>query len=212
MPLSKKEFARRKHIKDSVAAYENQEQELSQAQTLPDAPEVNRAVSLYDLPKFPAATKCYRFTPGDLKKLLEEYTETVTPLETLCAKYGIKPATWWLLVREYPELRRDYQAATRAKASQYGKVAVELYTSEIPSEFYEVDKFGCTKLSMAGIQYIKNKHEAMIRQAQIHETGTYVQKSRVESQNLNVSVNANVELDPKSIHGSRLDDLLSAFR
>lgn len=165
--------------------------------------------SVWSLQAFPRNTKPLKCSPAQVKAAIDEYAESADSIVDLLKKHKIRYITFFDLLDLYPEIRSAYLDAQKKKAHQYGSEAVSIYNKEIPESFYEIDRFGCKRLSMAGIRYLENKHQAKLTHARIHENGTFNDVSKSESRVLmesrGVQININAELS--DLKGKPIDSL-----
>lgn len=172
--------------------------------------EEDKVVSIYDMEEWPGQhSNKLPFTPKDIKEVITLYSETKKPIRQIIEEKGIRYSTFCDLLCNYPTVCDDYLRAQKNKALIYSDNAQEIYENEIPEQFFEQTTTG-TKLSMAGIKYMKDKYEARMRQAEIHETGSFVRKTQIESKSLNV--NANVTVSPDQLDNLSASALLGEHK
>jgi hypothetical protein len=173
--------------------------------------------SIWNMTEFPSGkTNKLRFTPKQLKTAIIDYANTVTTMSDILKKYSIRRDTFYMIVRVYPEVREFYEYARGIKAHKYGETAAKIWENlpENP-EFYVYDKEGNKSLSSAGAAYLRYKSEAMAKQAQIHETGSYVPASKQETLNRNLSIGVQINgklPDDFDLNGASPDQLIDLLR
>lgn len=161
--------------------------------------------SIWNRKAFPSATKQFkRLTPTKLKNALDRYSQNTEPLLATLSKAGCTQRDWYTLRQIYPEIESEYQLARSRKAKAYGDAALDLYQQPIPAEFFETSR-GDTKLSNAGMTYLRDKAHILLRHAQIAETGSYVERRQIDQRS--VAITAHVELTMAQLEGMSLEDL-----
>jgi len=171
--------------------------------------------SIFNQPVFPHATNKITCTPADVRNMLHDYADSIDTIDVLLQKHGIRLGTFYrTLLTQYDEIRQMYLSAQKLKAARYGDAAKKLWDA-IPDNpvFYVHDRDGHKSLSNAAVQYLRVKSDAMLRFAQIHETGSFVPASKQESvtRNFNVGVNLTGKL-PADIDISTPDAILGALK
>lgn len=173
-------------------------------------------VSIWEQPEFPHKTNKIQFTPQDLKNALREYESTTKPIAKILKDRGIKAHTFFKLVGVYPEIGQYYLSAQKSKAHQYGSACMELW-EQLPEDpaFYQVDRDGNKSLSTAGVRYLEVKSTMMLKQAQIHESGSYIPVSKQETLNKNLSIGVNLSgkiPDDFDLSTAQPEDLINLIR
>lgn len=194
--------------KKQLAVVEKKQKEIAEEQT---NAVLSGQVSIWDMPAFPNKTRPCNFTPQNLRDALTEYETTPDNIVDVLDRRGIRVDTFYDLLSIFPEIREVYELSRAHKSVQYAKVAQNIYQGDIPETFFEIDKNGCKRLSMAGIRYLRDKAEIQLRFAEIHETGSFVRRSQVETKSMNLNVNANIDIDPSSINSMNPNDILGAL-
>lgn len=178
----------------------------------------NNIDSVWQLEKFPITPNNYRggrpitATPADFRAALTEYSTSTEILDNCLKRHKIEYDTFCGVLRLYPEISEAYSVARADKAAKYGQEAQELYQDTPPPDAYETDKNGCLRLSNAYITWLRDKHASRMRQAAIHESGTYVDTKRTESKNININRNANININMSNLEDISLSELMGAQR
>jgi hypothetical protein len=158
---------------------------------------------------FPTTTKRYEFTPQDVHKALLAFAKTPTNLDTCLDNQSIRKETYWELEKKFPEIRKLYLVARAQHSKAIVAEAHDLY-NELPEWAYETDWKGSTRLSNAGMTWLRDKFNARMRVAQVHETGSTIPASKSEttakSFNFNVNVNAGADVVEAA---QQIEDLLN---
>lgn len=190
--------------------------QLSSTKTV-KTPELPENTSIFDLPRFPQSTRPIECTPADVRKALHEYATTIDTIDKVLKRNNIRIGTFYQsILAQYEEIRQRYLHARQNKAQLYGAKAQDIF-EELPdrSEFYTYDKTGNKCLSTAGVRFLELRHQSMLKQAQIHETGSFVPASKQET--INRSINFGVNLQGNLPEGFDLsnagpEDMLSVLR
>jgi len=184
--------------------------DLSVTPTVPIT-EVN---SIFLLPRFPKVLNeehtCtpnqVQITPQQLLSFLDYYRSSADMLATCFTTFGLCDKTFYLLCHRYPEVQAAYHEARRQKAQVFAAKAYRIYEDEIPAEFYEEGAQGGSKLSTAGIKYMKDKADMNLRMAKICENGSFNDRTEVASKSVNV--NMNINMSPEELSKLPLDALM----
>jgi hypothetical protein len=147
------------------------------------------SIDIWACEVFPQPYKgpAYACTPKDVRELLEDYEDNPEPLPSLTGKHHVAYRTFWELIERFPQVNARYVQARQRKAWQYSAYA-QKGVDDIPPEAYEVDKNGCSKLSVAYVRLMEIRERNRIRMAEIHESGTHIQRTQTENRNINVNV------------------------
>lgn len=156
--------------------------------------------SIFNQPEFPSNTKKFKFTPKQLFTALNEYQNTSTPVDKCLENNKVRIKSFFELLGQYEEIRQHYQLARTRKARIYGEESLKVWEA-IPTDkrFYQHDREGHLFLTPAAVNYMRFKAESMLKQAQIHETGSYVPISKQENVNKNLIFGV-------TLHGKIPDD------
>jgi len=140
--------------------------------------------------------KKYAINPALVKEAFDRYASSVKSMVIICKELGIDYVRLFELMSRYPVVHGHYLMSQRIKAHQYGSKASDIWDDKnIPAYCWERDKSGALKLSMSGVRYLEGRSSHYMRQAEVHETGTYVQKTQIESKNLNVNLNTRLNTE-----------------
>jgi hypothetical protein len=132
--------------------------------------------------------KPWSITPKQVKDILDEYSGSTKPLSVMLGLKGLHCGLINRLGKKFPMVWADFVAARQDKAGMFGDEAIKIFTNDIPKEFWFVDKQGNNVLNMAGVRYMEAKSEAMYRAAAACETGSYVERQRIEQRNINLNI------------------------
>jgi hypothetical protein len=171
---------------------------------------VDRRLPWYEWPIFPAKTSegALSVSPDTLKTMIDAYSVDSLPMHEHCELLGVDKMTFNKIIKQYPEIEAYYRQAQKDKAHNYNRDAVKLYQDPIPEQFLAVDKQGNKVPVMAGVRYMENKKDLLLRQAEIHELGTYQQRVAVDNRNINLNMNLNAQVDINDLEKMPLDALL----
>jgi hypothetical protein len=160
--------------------------------------------------RFPsnAAENGLSVTPETIKNLIDAYAVDSLTIQDHCELAGLGHSTINYICRKFPEVAAYYRQAQMDKAHNYNRDAVKLYQDPIPEQFLAVDKQGNKVPVMAGVRYMENKKDLLLRQAEIHELGTYQQRVAVDNRNINLNMNLNANVDINDLEKMPLDALL----
>lgn len=138
--------------------------------------------------------KEYNIKPSELAEALGEFASTTKSIATILEERGLKNSTFNTIRKRFPMVDISYKEAQKAKAEMLGSEAVDIFQKKIPEEFWTIDKFNNKVLTMSGVRFLEAKSAALFRSAAAHEAGSYQNRAQVESKNLMLNVNANLEL------------------
>jgi hypothetical protein len=158
---------------------------------------INTSIDFFSRDVFPVATNKpgtkYACTPSQMAAMLLDYEQSSDPLPEICDRHKITYRSFWELHNAYPEVKQAYVQARQRKAWVYTAEAQK--ATVIPEKAYEVDKNGCTRLSMAAIRAQEFKSNVYLRIAEIAELRTHVTRTQTETRNVSVNVNVSATLD-----------------
>lgn len=152
------------------------------------------AIDFFDSTVFPVnpskpGTK-YHCTPPMMRDMLLEYEQSSDTLPEICHKHHITYRSFWELHDNYPEVKAAYIKARQRKAWIYTAEAQK--ATIIPASAYEIDKNGCTRMSMAAVRAQEFKANTMLRIAEIAELGTHITRTQIDNRNVSININTNV--------------------
>lgn len=165
--------------------------------------------SIWSLTQFPNNKNDLQYTPNTVKLLLEHYASSTDTIHTCCSKYGVDYGDFLKLEESFPEIGTFYRIAQAKKAKSYGAAAIDLYKGEKPpDDAYEEFK-GNIRLSPAYVTYMRDKHNAYLKQAQIHESGSHVPSQKHEVNRKSLDVHLNKDCKTTSELADTIDKLLN---
>lgn len=169
-----------------------------------------KGVPWYEWPVFPtqSCSSPWAIKPNEMKEMLDEYGETSTPIVKIMKDRGFYSTIFFGVLNRFPEVKMYYLEKQKNKAHCYNNDAVAVYQEDIPKDFWQTDKLGNRVPVMAGIRYMENKSNMWLRQAEIHEMGTYQQRIAHDNRNMNFNVNVNANVDINDLEKMPLEALL----
>jgi hypothetical protein len=168
---------------------------------------------IWSKPVFPARTKPYSFTPWMLFCALQAYADSTDTQSDVFAAFGIESMAFNDLARRYPEIDDFHRQARRLKARKFGELAQKT-TGSLPEEIelYQFDKDGNKSLTNAAAAFIKTKAEMALKIAKYHETGSFIETTRAENINRNVTFNVTGKPSDFNLDGADPGALIDAIR
>ena len=168
---------------------------------------------IWSKPVFPARTKPYSFTPMQLFMALQLYADTTDTQSDIFAMYGVESIAFNDLARRYPEIDNFHRQARQLKARKFGELAHKSIT-DIPEDdcLYQSDKDGGKVLTNAAATIMKTRAEMALKIAKYHETGSFVDMTKTENINRNVSVHVTGKPSDFNLDGADPGALIDAIR
>jgi hypothetical protein len=160
------------------------------------------------MPNFPTTTHNISFTPSDVRNFLDDYAHNIGELPIFCEKHKIKLSEFFDVCGQFPEIGNFYRISRSQKAQVYADEAVKQWKGG-PEKLDNYDP----KAVNAVVQYHRYKSDAMLRVAAMCETGSYIQRTKSDNVNYNLSMTipSNNIIDNSNNNASNMstiDDLL----
>ena len=136
----------------------------------------------------PTRTKPIQFSPENLYNAILQWAYSPKTWIQCCTDNNVRQSTADVVTEMYQEIRVLKERARKLHALQYVHKAQEC-TENPPEEAYIVDKWGNRQLSQSWVTYNRDRNQVYLRLAQIHETGTTVERHQVQQETVNYNVN-----------------------
>lgn len=137
-------------------------------------------ISIWDLAEFPSVSRPYKFTPFELKRLLDEYALCTTGINALARKHNIPEGSIYILLRRYPEISQYYERCLKQKAVIHNEKSVDLWEEPLKDDEFEETRYG-KKLNYASVVFRDRKSQMYARQAALLDRDKFGEKQQIES-------------------------------
>ena len=101
---------------------------------------------------------------------------------------------WAELTLNHQGVRTIHREAKRIKAEILGDSALSLYRQELPETAFKEDLYNDKILLGAGVQYQRDKHNALLKHAELLERGQYADKEQERTKAGIVAQNVTINL------------------
>jgi hypothetical protein len=130
--------------------------------------------SILNNPTFPKSvgTGKRHITPAIYLSIMNNYATTTKTLAMCCEEFGVSGDTLVRLRDAYPDCMAILEIARARKVQTYTQEAINIWEEDIDARFWEGTKFG-SRLGAAGVNYMRNKSEFMLKMAKITEAGKH---------------------------------------
>jgi hypothetical protein len=141
-------------------------------------------------------------TPRDIQQLETMYANTTT-----IDKQNMFRA-WQNRLISQKIVRCIHDLAKTLKADTIGQTAQSIYFNDLPDICYATGLDGTKQLTGAGVTYINNKHNALLKHSEILERGRWGEKR--QERDKAIVVNANVTVSIKDLMQQPIENLVEA--